>query len=243
MGSGDFPSSSRLAAGDPQPWYTSSVVTQFFNGQEPDTNARAQFTQDVLNRVEQTYLQSGLDISLTDDPKVSAAHTLSVVSDSYFPGNSRAIGVADLKGDGFTFIDEFTPAKSLDTLAWAIAKNVAHELMHTFGGEHHDTSGKYLDAGVLSWDVLLKPEVTVFSPQSVAELASLDFQAQSDFRALGFQGAEGHVHHCQCGHPGHCQGTTAMMQQTVPEPTTVALWTLGAVGIMIVGRRRHQANR
>ncbi|CAN5883868.1 hypothetical protein BH23PLA1_BH23PLA1_00650 [soil metagenome] len=239
LGAGPYPSADGLASGNPKPWYSSSVVTQFFNGREPDSAARSQFTRDVLDRVEQTYLQSGLDISLTSDPNHSAAHTLSVVADSYYPGNSNAIGVADLKGDGFTFIDAFSPARDLDSLTWAVAKNVAHELMHAFGGDHHDETGRYLDAGIMSWDVLLKPEVTVFSPDSVAELARLDFQDRSELASLGFQGADGHKQRCGCQ---ICHGGP-LMQQTVPEPTTVALWSLAAMGLIVVGRRRQAQAR
>src|SRR5262249_51156614 len=129
----------------------------------------------VLQRVEQTFQKSGVPVTLTTDPNVAAPHTLSVVSNTASPSSPDAVGITDVGNNGFSFIDKFGAANSVDELEWVVAHNVAHELMHAFGGEHHDTTGNYLDAAMSPWSVMADPN-TVFSPASVNELLSLHFR-------------------------------------------------------------------
>jgi hypothetical protein len=130
FGAGPYAESSLLTTGGAQPWYDSSVVQALYHG-IPDSQQRADFTNTVLQRIEQTYHQSGVPVQLTTDPTVSAAHSISVVSNTSYSANPGAIGITDMGNSGFSFIDKLTYANSIDQLEWAIAHNVAHELMTT----------------------------------------------------------------------------------------------------------------
>ncbi len=163
-----------LTAGNAHPWYTSPVVDQFYGG-EPNAQQQADFERTVAIRVMDTYRKSGLDLQLTNNPNDPVPHTLSVVSGTSSPLNPSAVGITNIGGSGFTFIDGLKYANTLDQLEWAVAHNVAHELMHAFGGGHHDTTGQYLDAAVTNWDTLINPNAT-FSPDAVAELRTKDFR-------------------------------------------------------------------
>lgn len=234
---GPYPAAGRLTSGNLQPWYTSPVVQKLYGNRTPTPDEQWQFTQNVVSEVRDTYLQSGLDISLTTDPAAQAAHTLSVVANGGFPGNDRAIGIADLGGDGFTFIDKFTEADTLAELETSIAKNVAHELMHTFGVDHQDSSGQYLDAAVNSWNTLFDTN-TAFGPDAVAKLAAANFQDRFDSITLAGLHEASSAHRlgtCSC-HLASPLGA----QQAVPEPTTVALWSVIIVGAVVAHRRSNR---
>jgi hypothetical protein len=88
---------------------------------------------------------------------------------------------------------------------------VAHELMHAFGGSHHDTTGQYLDTAVINWSLLTNPNTT-FGPDSVHELSALDFQARGN--GLGTSGAE------------VLEAAEMLSPAPVPEPATLLGWGL-----------------
>lgn len=236
LGDGPYASEAMLTNGGAQPWYESPVVEKVFGG-EPNANQRAAFTNTVLDRVEQAFVRSGVtDISLTANPMDAAAHSLSVVSGTEYTPNPEAIGITNMNGDGFSFIDKLSYADSVDELQWAVAHNVAHELMHAFGVEHHDTTGGYLDSAIAPWEVLVDPN-TVFGPEATRELLASDFQESFNFTGAGF-GAQ-HVHGAQC----QCLAAMGVSPSPVPEPASLALWGVAGVVGVIVRLRRVRVGR
>lgn len=231
LNEGPYASEEWLTSGGAQPWYNSPVVHRLYGGM-PDVDQRAAFTGTVLNRVASAFDRSGvMGLSLTADPNASAAHTMSVVSNAQYGPNPEAIGITNMGGDGFSFIDKLTYARSVDELQWAVANNVAHELMHAFGVEHHDETGGYLDAAVTPWEVLIDP-ATVFGPEAVGELLAQDFRQRFD---------NGYSYGAQELVP-----TYLVAPSPVPEPATLACWGLVAAGwighrVRTRGRRRHAA--
>jgi hypothetical protein len=222
FGSGPYAGASALTTGGAQPWYTSPVVQEFYGG-TPDDHQQAEFTSSVLQRVEKTFQDSGVAVSVTTNPADSAAHSLSVVSGTAYAQSPDAIGIADMGNDGFSFIDKLSYADSVDQLQWAVAHNVAHEMMHTFGVEHHDTTGAFLDGAVASWDMLIDPQA-VFSTEAVADLLKQDFKTRFSMGSSGAQGLDVHP-------------TGLVAPSPVPEPTTWAIWGVAcAVGVIV--RRR-----
>jgi hypothetical protein len=232
MGEGPYPQAGLLTAGSAQPWYLSPVTQRLFGG-TPDPAQRAAFTQTVLQRVENVYARNGIPLSITSDPATTAAHTLSVVSNTQFPGNPQAIGISDLGRNGFSFIDKLDSAQSVDELAWAVANNVAHELMHTFGVEHHDTTGAFLDAGITPWSVLVDPNVQ-FSPAAVADLLVQDFRSLGG-AVDGSTAAMVANAACQCLACGHA--AQSVIPAPVPEPATLLLWSLPLALTYLIHRR------
>jgi MYXO-CTERM domain-containing protein len=233
FGGGPYAGESRLTTGNLQPWYTSPVVQDVFGG-TPTAEEQAAFTQNVVEEVRDTYLQSGLDVSLTTDPAAQAAHTLSVVANGGFPGNDRAIGIADIGGDGFSFIDKFTEADTVDELETSVAKNVAHELMHAFGVEHQDTTGNFLDAATNTWDALFDKSTT-FGPDAVAKLAAADFQDRYDSVMMAG------MHQTSDSHQAGTCSCQLASAQAVPEPATIAIWSILGIGAIVAHRRRRAA--
>jgi hypothetical protein len=186
---GPYPQAGVLTSGEARPWYESPVVHDLY-GATPDAQQQAEFTSTVLARVEQTFRDSGVHVDLTTTPTDSAAHTLSVVSGAAYGPNPDAIGIADMGKDGFSFLDKLAYADSVDQLQWALARNVSHELMHTFNVEHKDKTGEFLDAATASWDMLIDP-ATVFSTEAAQDLLKQDFRSR--FGTAGALGAQ-HMH-------------------------------------------------
>jgi len=241
MSDGKFLESDSLTTGGGTAWYNSPVVAQLFGG-VPDTQQRASFMAKVVADVKHTYDLAHVPIRLTADPNATAAHTLSVVSNTSFSANANAIGITDVGANGFSFIDKLTGTQTIDRLALAVGHNIAHELMHAFGvAAHHDTTGNYIDSGMASWSLLTDPDAT-FSPDAVKDLLARNFAANNFAASLGAQVA-GHGPHppgCNCSFcTGHFQGHVVGAQM-VPEPSTIALWAV-AGGCLLLGRPRPRA--
>lgn len=222
FGSGPYAEADVLTTGGAQAWYNSPVVQALYHG-VPDAQQRADFTNTVLQRIEQTYQQSGVPVQLTTDPHVAAAHSVSVVSNTSYSANTSAIGIADIGSNGFDFIDKLSYANSVDQLEWAVAHNVAHELMHSFGVDHHDTTGTFLDAASSPWSVLIDPS-TVFSQAAAQDLLSRNFRAGNGSSLSS--GAE------------QLDSGTSLSAAPVPEPATMALWSVAGLGIALARRLR-----
>lgn len=243
MGAGPYAEASDLAAGNPQAWYNSPSASAVFGG-TPTAAEQAQFTSDVLAKVEKTFSQSGLDnFTFTTDPKVPASHMMSVVSGASYTGNSNAIGITDVGNNGFSFIDKLNYASNEDQLSWAVAHNVSHELMHAFGiGSHPDQTGNYIDAGTANWNLLTNPNTT-FSPSAVALLQNVDASG-ADAGTIGAEMLKSGTFAAQCGCTGcqAAQGLSLDGDQTltapVPEPSTVAVWVALGLGGVLIQRRR-----
>lgn len=226
FGTGNYSEASLLTDGKGQAWYNSPVVQKFDANAANDPAFQQAFVNAVVQHVQQTYQQSGLNIAVTADPTVSAAHTLSLVSGTSNPGNPDAVGIADVGHDGFSFLDKFVYASSVGELEWVVAHNIAHELMHGFGGGHHDTTGKSLDGAIAPWSTLADPSTT-FGPDSVAELLTHNFRAVgSNVYPSGAEGLTGPEDGAHFAPPA------------VPEPATVALWAVGIGGVVVARRRR-----
>jgi hypothetical protein len=84
LGSGPYPQASSLTAGNAQPWYDSPQVDKLFGG-VPTAQQQSDFSNAILQRVEQTFQLAGVPVNLTTNPNAPAAHTLSVVSNTTNP--------------------------------------------------------------------------------------------------------------------------------------------------------------
>jgi hypothetical protein len=217
LGTGPYPLATQITTGNAQPWYTSSQISSFFGGQ-PTSDQIAAFDSTILQRVQQTFQQSGVNVSLTTDPTVSAGHTLSLVSNTNSNQVPGVIGMTQIGGSGFSFIDqEAKSAQTLDQLQWIVAHNISHELMLSFGvGENYDASGNYIDARNANWSMMTGSSSTFSSAASQAIQAALAAQPTT---TSGMQAAQELV-------------------RPVPEPTTVCLWTAGLAGAVYLRRRR-----
>ena len=175
LGTGPYPAAGTITTGNAQPWYNSPQVANLLGG-PPNAQQQSDFAATVLQRVRQTFQQSGISVTITSDPNVAAAHTLSLVSNTNAQLLPSAIGMSYLGSDGFSFIDNQTrSAQTLDQLEWISAHNLSHELMLTFGvGENYDKSGNYIDSRDALWMMMTSPGA-VFSPAA----------AQAINRALG----------------------------------------------------------
>ena len=221
LGAGPYLNSGTLTTGNALPWYDSRQIIGLFGGQ-PTLQQQNAFDSAVLQRVEQTFRLSGVPVTLTDDPNASAAHSLSVVSNAVNPTLGTAIGMTNLGGNGFHFIDNSAPAaQSVDQLEWIVAHNVAHELMLAFGvPEDHDQSGTSIDSTTGQLAMFLNPNAK-FSTGAVQDLLSKDFQAQNSQSLFS--------------------SPQLIDSASVPEPATLALWGLGAM--VVVTTRRVRSNR
>jgi hypothetical protein len=212
LGASPYPDESQITTGNAQPWYASAAVARVFGG-TPTAQQQQAFDTTVLQRVQQTFGLSGIPITLTDSPGVSAAHELSVVSGTSSLAFNGAIGTTALGASGFSFIDLMAPsAQSVDQLEWLVAHNVAHELMLAFGvGEHYDQTGNYVDATQANWAMMTSPNAT-FSPAAAAALRA----------AISPSGPDQII-----------ESAPQLIQPTAtPEPTTWALWGLAAAALI-----------
>lgn len=221
--SGPYPEASVMTTGGAQPWFSSPVVAKYFGGEAPNAQQQAEFTNAVLDHVNQTFqLSGGLAPKITLDPTIPTNHTLSVVSNTSYGPNPNAIGITNVGNNGFSFIDKLSYGKTLDELEWAVAHNVSHELMHAFGvGGHDDQSGDYLDAASAKWEMLTSP-TTRFSDAAIADMRAKAFAPNSGGSLSGLE----------------LDGDLEILASPVPEPATWALWGL-IVSAAVVQRRRH----
>lgn len=241
FGNGTYAEANPLTTGTIRPWYESPAVSKVFGG-TPTPGQRSAFANEVLDGVKRTYQLSGIPISLTLDPKADANHTISVVSGASFPGNPNAVGVAYVGGSGFSFIDKLNQTQSVDQLAWAVAHNVAHELMHSFGvAAHHDQTGEYLDAAKADWSMLTDPDTT-FSPAATQDIRSSLSQARTYAALQSRTELLGPTHKAQCMCPLCRRGYELNLAPSpVPEPATWAFWCLGAAAVL--ARRKATRGR
>ena len=233
MSSGGFAEANSLTIGGAQPWYLSPAARQVFNG-TPNAQQQSEFTERVVGDVQQVFDRSQVPVRLTSDPNASAAHMLSVVSGTSYGPIPEAIGITDVGKNGFNFIDKFTGfAGDENQLAMALSHNISHELMHAFGiAVHHDESGHYIDSGFASASLLTDPTAT-FSPSTVSDLLSRDFSADSSFDGTTIHEGLG----AQVGGL-RIDGDQTINFQAVPEPSTIALWTVAA-GCLALARARR----
>ncbi len=218
LGSGPYPLASQITTGNAQPWYSSAQASSFFGG-APTAQQTASFDNSVLERVQQTFQQSGVNVSLTTDPTVPANHTLSLVSNTTSNIIPGVIGMTQVTGSGFSFFDqEVKSAQTLDQLQWIVAHNISHELMLAFGvGENYDQSGNYIDARNANWSMMVSPSAT-FSPAAAQALTAA--LASNPTSVSGVQEAQ------------------VISGTSVPEPTTVAIWATGLLAAVVLGRKR-----
>ncbi len=230
MGDGAYPLASQLVTGQPQAWYESSVVKSIYGG-TPTVDQQKSFEQDVLQKVQQTYANSGISVSVTTDPHANAARTISVVSGASFGSIHDAAGITASNGDGFSFIDKLTGANNLSDLEWAVAHNVAHEMMHSFNVDHHDTTGQFLDGAVANWSMLLDPN-TKFSSAAVTDIQN---NLANGLSTIGDSNTTGFLGEKIIGK------TDALMiaPQPVPEPTTIAMWAASLLFGYVVNKKRQ----
>jgi hypothetical protein len=221
FGSGPYPDAAALLTGSPQPWYVSPSVQHVFGG-TPSAQQQADFTQQVLQDVEKSYALAGLSPSITLNSP--ANHTVSVVSGASYGPNGNAIGITDVGANGFGLIDKLSYANSVSDLAWAVAHNVSHELMHAFGiAVHHDQTGSYIDAATANWSLLTDPQAT-FSPAAAQDIVAHNFG-----RSFGNLSASG---------TQLIDGDQEILAQPVPEPTTLGFWGMAGAAALLVQRRR-----
>ncbi len=181
LGTGPYPEASLITSGGAQPWFDSTRIAALFGGQQPSAQQQAAFDSTVMQRIEQTFSNSGIHVSLTDTPGTSAPHTLSLVSHSTASILPTAIGMTDVGTNGFSFIDQEAPyAQTLDQFEWIVAHNISHELMLSFGvGENYDTTGNYVDARNVTLSMMISPSST-FSPAAAAAINQALAEARSN---------------------------------------------------------------
>src|SRR5208337_4650017 len=218
LGSGPYPLASTITTGSAQPWYNSSQIASFFGGQ-PTAQQVSSFDYVVMQRVEQTFQQSGVPITLTLNSSDPAAHTLSLVSNTTSNSTPGVIGMTQIGGSGFSFIDQQAKsAQSLDQLEWIVAHNISHELMLAFGvGENYDQTGNYIDARNANWAMMVDPNAT-FS-QAAAQALQAALSSSNSTGTTGVQDAQ------------------VIGPQAVPEPTTVACWLAGLSAAAVMRRK------
>lgn len=223
FGGSPYLEASSLTVGAPMPWYQSPAVTKFFGGGVPDSTQQNAFENKVLDVVQHTFALSNLYPTLTIDPNVTSNHTMSLVSGAGYGPNPNAIGITDVGHNGFGFVDKFSYASSMDELATAVGKNMAHELMHAFGvGNHPDTTGSFIDTGTASWGMLTSADST-FSPSAASLIAGTQFGRIGTDAGAGAQVIE---------------GAQEIGAAAVPEPATWAAWGCTLVGLALYRRRR-----
>jgi len=222
MGNSPYPNAGLITTGGAQAWYNSSQISGFFGGQ-PNAQQQQSFDSTVLSRVQQTFAQSGVPITLTSDPSVAALHTISLVSNTGSAALSSAIGMTQVGTNGFSFIDQIAKsAQSLDQLEWIVAHNISHELMLGLGvPENYDQTGNYVDSKLANWAMMVNPNAT-FSPGA----------AQALLQALQSEN----------NNPGYQLGAQALNSTLTPapEPATWAIWALAATTALVARRIRSR---
>jgi hypothetical protein len=221
VGTGPYLQASTITTGGAQPWYQSSQIASLFGGQ-PTAQQIQSFDNTILQRVQQTFSQSGVSVSLTENPNVAALHTISLVSNTASASLGSAIGMTQVGHSGFSFIDQIAPsAQSLDQLEWIVAHNISHEMMLAFGvPENYDQTGNYVDSKMANWSMMVSSAST-FSPAA----------AQAISQALAIQNP---------GNSGYQLGAQEVNPAAVPEPTTIALWFLGAAALVVARHRNRR---
>jgi hypothetical protein len=219
VGNGPYPLAAAITTGGAQPWYNSSQLSSFFGGQ-PTTQQIQSFDNTILQRVQQTFSQSGISVSLTENPNVSALHTISLVSNTASSALPSAIGMTEVGNSGFSFIDQIAhSANSLDQLEWIVAHNISHELMLAFGvPENYDTTGNFIDAKMANFSMMVSPGATFSSAA-----------AQAINQALANQPATNSLLGAQELNPA---------PPPIPEPATLVMWGLAAVAFVVSRRLR-----
>jgi hypothetical protein len=221
LGVGPYPAQSSITTGNAQPWYNSSQVAALFGGQ-PTAQQQQSFDNTIMQRVQQSFSQSGVSVTLTDNPNVPALHTISVVSNTTSASLPSAIGMTQVGGNGFSLINVSAPsAQTVDQLEWIVAHNISHELMLAFGvPEKYDTTGNYLDAKMASYSMMVNPNAT-FSPAA----------AQAITQALASLGGT---------NSSYQLGAQGISESPVPEPATLAIWALAATALFVAQRTRSR---
>jgi hypothetical protein len=219
LGTGPYPLASTITTGNAQPWYNSSQISSFFGGQ-PTSQQISSFDNVVMQRVEQTFQQSGVPITLTLNSNEPAAHTLSLVSSTSSNTTPGVIGMTQIGASGFSFIDqEAKSAQTLDQLQWIVAHNLSHELMLSFGvGENYDQTGNYIDARNANWAMMVDPNAAFSQAAAQALQSALSSNSMS---TTGIQGAQ----------------LVNSNGQPVPEPSTVACWLVGLSTAALMRRK------
>jgi hypothetical protein len=89
--------------------------------------------------------------------------------------------------------------------------------MHALGvGTHPDTTGTYLDAATANWSMLIDPNAK-FSPDAVQLIQAA--MSGTGSSSGGIEGAQ-------------------LLEKPVPEPVTIAIWTISALGGIVMVRRK-----
>jgi len=129
--------------------------------------------------------------------------------------------LTNIGGNGFDFIDDAAKAaKSVDQLKWIVAHNVSHELMLAFGvGEKYDKSGNFIDAEMANLSMMLSPTSTFSQGAANALLAS---RSPDNKVLVGSAFAQ------------------EFGAQPVPEPSTIAVWTIAALGVVFARGARSR---
>jgi hypothetical protein len=222
LGNGPYPNAGLITTGGAQPWYNSSQISSFFGGQ-PTPQQVQSFDSTVLARVQQTFAQSGVPISLTSDPSVPTLHTISLVSNTASATLPSAIGMTQVGTNGFSFIDQIAKsAQSLDQLEWIAAHNISHELMLALGvPENYDQTGSYVDSKLANWAMMVNPNAAFSADAAQALLQAIQNQSNRHGYQLGAQGLD-------------------RAPTPAPEPATWAFWMLAATTAILA---RHFRGR
>ena len=233
LGDGPYPNASLLTTGNAQAWYNSPIAAKVFGG-TPNAQQRADFSNEVLTDVRGVYSRSGFqNINFTTDPSVQSAHALSVVSGVSYGPNANVIGITNVGQSGVSLIDKLSGVNSVDQLATAVANNVAHELMHAFGvAEHPDPTSTHVDAADATWQTLTDPNATLSKEAVQAILAHEPINGLNAFsNGVGAETvSNGGI------------ALEILAPTPVPEPSTIALWSLiGLSGIVM--HRRNRSGR